>query len=102
MDCQMPKMDGFEATKEIRRRESWSIDAHELRQEEAVMATSQPTTHHRQPATKRTPIIALTANAIKGDRERCLEAGMDDYLTKPINPPELKATLERWLVRGLC
>lgn len=67
MDVQMPEMDGLEATKEIHRR--WSSGGPK--------------------------IVALTANAIAGDREKCLEAGMDDYLCKPINLDDLKATLER-------
>ena len=65
MDCQMPEIDGFEATRRIRLHEA----AH--------------------PDLPRTPIIALTANAMKGDRERCLEAGMDAYTSKPINPEDL-------------
>ena len=69
MDCQMPVMDGFNATREIRRCEV-SV-----------------------PDSRRIPIIALTANAAKGDRERCLEAGMDDYLTKPLNADLLHTTL---------
>ena len=70
MDCQMPQMDGFEATRAIRTFE-------------AKAGAEKP----------RTPIIALTANAIKGDRELCLDAGMDSYVTKPINPPDLLGTI---------
>lgn len=81
MDCQMPEMDGFEATAAIRRRET---------QERIVQGEQPPPCH--------IPIIAMTANAMKGDRERCLEAGMDDYISKPIRPQALQAVLERWLV----
>ncbi|MGA7142904.1 MAG: response regulator [Desulfobacterales bacterium] len=72
MDCQMPEMDGYEATGEIRNPASKVLD-HEV------------------------PVIAMTAHAIKGDRERCLEAGMDDYLCKPVNPRELCDMIEKWI-----
>jgi len=71
MDCQMPELDGFDATGELRRREG-------------------------ERGRRRTPVIALTANAVAGDRERCLEAGMDDYLAKPFARNELLGMLARW------
>jgi CheY-like chemotaxis protein/HPt (histidine-containing phosphotransfer) domain-containing protein len=70
MDGQMPGMDGFEVTRRIRERET---------------------------SGERLPIIAMTASAMKGDRERCLEAGMDDYVTKPVTPETLEAALRRWV-----
>ena len=75
MDIQMPIMDGFEATRIIRDFESNVVD-------HAV------------------PIIAMTAHAMKGDRDRCLEAGMDDYISKPMRPDELKEVIYRQLCRA--
>jgi len=71
MDCQMPEMDGFEATRSIRKEEG---------------ATG-----------KHIPIIAMTASAMTGDREHCIASGMDDYLSKPVGKHQLIAVLERWL-----
>ena len=75
MDCQMPELDGFDATAEIRDPLSRVIN-------------------------HRVPIVAMTANAMTGDRERCLGAGMDDYLAKPVKKAGLAALLEKWLQPG--
>jgi two-component system, sensor histidine kinase len=75
MDCMMPELDGFEATAMIR-------------------------SHASEVINSRVPIIAMTANAMKGDREACLAAGMDDYLSKPVKMEELSMVLEKWLKRG--
>ena len=72
MDCQMPNLDGYEATARIRAGE---------------------------PADRHMPIVAMTAHAFEGDRERCLRAGMDDYLSKPLRVEDLEPVLERWLAR---
>ena len=81
MDCQMPLVDGFEATRLIRQRE----------------ATAQESAAADSTLARHIPIVALTANAMQGDRERCLAAGMDDYLTKPLRKEDLKGILDRWI-----
>ncbi|MCH8040403.1 MAG: response regulator [Nitrospinae bacterium] len=88
MDCQMPEMDGFEATREIRRREELEVKRNEKE------TTTLGTPH-------RIPIIAMTANAMKGDREKCLAVGMDDFVPKPVKLEDLKAVLERWVKRKI-
>ena len=70
MNCQMPELDGYETTRTIRRREGAGMHL---------------------------PIVALTAHALQGDRKKCLEAGMDDYISKPMGPKDLKTALLRWL-----
>jgi CheY-like chemotaxis protein len=72
MDCHMPEMDGFEATRKIRALE-------------------------KQANLQRVPIVALTANAMQQDREECLNAGMDDHLSKPYSRLQMRETLARWL-----
>jgi CheY-like chemotaxis protein len=73
MDCGMPQMDGYAATREIRRLEGEG---------------------------PRTPIVALTAHAIAGTREQCVQAGMDDYLAKPVSPAAMRKTILNWIDSG--
>jgi signal transduction histidine kinase/CheY-like chemotaxis protein len=74
MDCQMPEMDGYEATGEIRNPDSKVIDHNVI-------------------------VVAMTANAMKEDREKCLESGMNDYLSKPVKPKQLSKMLDKWLTK---
>ena len=73
MDIQMPGMDGYDATRAIRAAEPDGVHV---------------------------PIVAMTASAVEGERERCLDAGMDDFLTKPVDPGRLATTLELWVAGG--
>ena len=82
MDCQMPEMDGFAATAEIRRCEARGEG------QEAI---------GRSLTSRHVPIIAMTANARQEDRDECLAAGMDDYLSKPVNLKVLTEVLARWI-----
>jgi two-component system, sensor histidine kinase and response regulator len=72
MDCQMPVMDGYEATKKIRDKESKVLN-------------------------RKIPIIAMTANSMQGDQDKCISVGMDDFISKPVNPNKIEEVLKRWL-----
>lgn len=98
MDCQMPDMDGFEATQVIREKEmrQWSLVNGQSWGTDAASSSAPSVTNDKLPMTaSRTLIIALTANAMQGDRERCLAAGMDEYLAKPISKDALAQALGR-------
>lgn len=90
----MPEMDGYEATRAIRKAESEKSEVHSqnsgLKSQELKLGNSDTSHLH-------VPIIAMTANAMQGDREKCLAAGMDDYHSKPIRPEELACVLAKWL-----
>ena len=98
MDCQMQEMDGFQATRTIREAESENSKEVGVRSKEQETNFSDvPDSSLFIPRCSRIPIVALTANAMPGDREKCLAAGMDEYLSKPIRPAELALALERFL-----
>jgi len=86
MDCQMPLISGYEATRVIR---SWQFQP-------ALVEQDEQTSHLVRMS--QVPIIALTANAMTEDRSKCIEAGMDDYLAKPVIPAQLITIIEKWLL----
>ena len=97
MDIQMPEMDGLEATKEIRKLEMSLVTGHSSLAKDKTNDKCQMTNDGS--VATHIPIIAMTANAMKGDREICLEAGMDDYMTKPIKRDLVFEMIKKWVFK---
>ncbi|MDY6987910.1 MAG: response regulator [Thermodesulfobacteriota bacterium] len=100
MDVQMPEMDGLSATRVIRNQEDKiKAQSSKLKGEEGTSSDLSACSFQHSARLEHIPIVAMTAHAMKGDRELCLEAGMDDYTTKPIDPTELLEKIEKWTNR---
>ena len=104
MDVQMPEMDGIEATREIRQwedrkqEEQLRVTGYGSRVKDEKPESTEPETRDTQRATRRIPIVAMTANAMTGDREKCLEMGMDDYLAKPVKREVVFEMVKKWVL----
>ena len=99
MDVQMPEMDGIQATKAIRRyEEQLKAQGSKLKAKDGASSGELSALSFEHSArSEHVPIVAMTANAMKGDLERCIEAGMDDYLSKPVRPQILQETIKKYL-----
>jgi len=101
MDLQMPNMDGLKETEEIRK---WEGESSQLIADSSKPATKEESnlsamSYQLSAQSGHIPIVALTANAMKGDREMCIEAGMDDYMTKPFKREDIQKMISKWVPR---
>jgi CheY-like chemotaxis protein len=99
----MPEMDGMEAAKAIRRfEENLPVTSPGSQNGDKMIGNVKPETRGSAHRNHHIPIVAMTANAMKGDKEKCFEAGMDDYISKPIKRDLVFEILERWVLSGLA